>query len=208
MTERLKTKIEKLQSKTWYYLATSQKDVPQLKTKIDKLDAALSKSTHKNFFYDFDNFSEGDHYSFVAKAIPNALLSIFSSYTNITDNEYKTKLLKASSPSAYLEDKYFTIEELYGLQVPIRIVDFLKTAEAIEEKENWNDYQNLSQLAKKHSPNTVLSQYFKGRYFEKIGQPKRAIKEYQAGYGQEDAGYLNSEFLLNKADELQRTFGY
>lgn len=208
MTERLKTKVEKLQSKTWYYLATSQKDVPQLKTKIEKLDAALSKSDHKKLFYDFDNFSDGDHYSFVAKAIPNSLLSIFSNYNNITDNEYKTKLLKANSPTAYLEDKYFTIEELYGLNVPIRIVDFLKTAEAIEEKEVWNDYQNLSQLAKKHSPNTVLSQYFKGRYFEKIGQPKRAINEYQAGYNLESAGYLNSELLLSKSDELKRTFGY
>jgi hypothetical protein len=117
-------------------------------------------------------------------------------------------MLTSSSPSNYLEDRYFTIQELYALKTPIRIVDFLKTADAIEEKELWGDYQNLSRLAKKEVSNTVLHHYFQGLYFEKIGQPKRAIREYNGAYGLQSAGDLNSDVLLGKADALKQTFGY
>ncbi len=148
------------------------------------------------------------YWGITPEAIPKALNSIFESYGPISDLEYQSKLLTSSSPSNYLEDRYFTIQELYALEIPIRSVDFLKTADAIEEKELRDDYQNLSKLAKKEASGTVLHHYFQGRYFEKSGQPKRAIKDYQASNGLESAGYLNSDVLLGKADALVQTFGY
>lgn len=208
LPERIKKKLDKIDQKIWYYLATSEHDVPSLKTKAKTLNSHLSICNNPNFNYQYRVFEDADHYSFVADAIPDALLSIFSTYGPISDYEYESKYLNASSPSNVLEDKYLTIQELYAIKVPIRTADFLKTADAIEEKELWEDYQNLSKLARKEKSGTVLYNYFQGRYFEKNGQPKRAIKEYQSAYGLESAGYLNSDVLLGKADELKRTYGY
>lgn len=206
--KRLKRKLDKIDNKIWYYLATSENDIPELKNKINTVDSYLAICNNPNVNYRFEIFKNKDHFSFVADAIPKALNSIFEAYGPISDLEYQSKLLTSSSPSNYLEDRYFTIQELYALETPIRIVDFLKTAEAIEEKELWDDYQNLSRLAKREVSDTVLYHYFQGRYFEKSGQPKRAIKEYQGAYGLESAGYLDSDVLLGKADALIQTFGY
>jgi len=208
LPERLKRKLDKIDNKIWYYLATSENDIPELKTKIKTVDSYLAICKNPNVNYRFEIFEGENHFSFVANAIPKALNYIFEAYGPISDLEYQSKLLTSSSPSNYLEDRYFTIQELYALEIPIRIVDFLKTADAIEEKELWDDYQNLSRLAKREVSDTVLHHYFQGRYFEKSGQPKRAIKEYQAAYGLESAGYLNSDVLLGKADALIQTFGY
>lgn len=204
---RLKDKMTRLNQKVWYFLATSENDIPGLKSKTKTLDAYLSEIENPNVNYQFKEFENADHYSFVADAIPKALQTIFSTYGPISETEYESKLLTAEFPSYALEDKYLSIQELYAIEIPIRVVDFLKTAEAIEEKEKWEDYKNLGNLAKKQSPGTVLHHYFEGQYFEKKGDIKRAIKEYQAAYGLKRAGYLNSDDLLAKADELQRTFG-
>ncbi|SDG38815.1 alpha/beta hydrolase [Psychroflexus sediminis] len=207
LPERLKRKLDKVKQKIWYYLATSEHDIHQLKIKTETLDSYLSICNNPNFNYKYRVFENADHFSFVADAIPSALLSIFSTYGPISDYEYESDFLSSQSPANSLEDKYLTIQELYAIEVPIRIVDFLKTAEAIEELKLWEDYQNLSKLARKEAPSTVLRNYFQGLYFEKIGEPNRAIKEYQAAYGLESAGYLNSEVLLGRADELKRIYG-
>jgi hypothetical protein len=208
LPDRLKRKLDKIDTKIWYYLATSENDILELKIKIKNLDSYLSVCNNPNVNYHFDVFEGEDHFSFVANAIPKALNSIFEAYGPISELEYQSKLLTSSSPSNYLEDRYFSIQELYALEIPIRIIDFLKTADAIEERELWYDYQNLSRLAKKEVSNTVLHHYFQGLYFEKSGQPKRAIQEYQGAYGLQSAGYLNSDVLLGKADALKQTFGY
>jgi len=208
LPERLKRKLDKIDQKIWYYLASSEEDVPSLKSKVKTLDSFLSICNNPNFNYQFKMFEAGDHYGFVADAIPHSLLSIFSTYGPISDEQYESDFLTAESPSNALEDKYLTIQELYALEIPIRTRDFLRTVDAIEEKQLWDDYQRLSKLAKKEKPETVLYNYFLGRYFELTGQPKRAIKEYESSYGLEAAGYLNSELLLNKADKLKGTFGY
>lgn len=207
LPERLKRKLTKTDQKIWYYLATSEHDIPELKTKAETLDSYLSACDNPDLKYNYQVFENADHFSFVANAIPRALNFIFSTYAPISDLEYKTDFLSATSPSNTLEDKYLLIQELYAIEVPIRIVDFLKTAEAIEELEVWEDYQNLSKLARKEASGTVLHNYFQGLYFEKIGEPKRAIKEYQAAYGLKNAGHLNSDVLISKADELKRIYG-
>jgi enterochelin esterase-like enzyme len=208
LPERIKGKLDKVDQKIWYYLSRSENDIPELIPKIKTLDSYLAICNNPNVSYRYEVFEDKDHFSFVTDAIPSGLQSIFETYGPISDFEYKNKFLTSSSPSNTLEDKYLTIQELYAIKIPVRTIDFLKTADAIEEKELWEDYQNLSKLARKESTNTVLHNYFLGLYFEKMGQPKRAIKEYQSAYGLESAGNINSDVLLGKADELKRTFGY
>lgn len=208
MPERIQNKASKIEQKIWYYLATGEDDIPALKKEIVQLDELLAEVENSNFTYQFDVFDKASHFSLVANAIPDALNTIFKVYRPISDKEYQDELLKSETPVEYLEDKYFLISELYAIEIPIRVTDFLMVADAIEENENWEAFKDLSRLAKKETPETVLSTYFEGRYYQEIGKPKKAIKAYQGGYGLKSAGYLNSDTLLEKADELKRIFGY
>jgi uncharacterized protein len=97
---------------------------------------------------------------------------------------------------------------LYGVEKTIRISDIMKVYELIKEKKSWDNLKDLGKLAKKQHPETLLSDYFTGVYFQKIGKPKKAIKAYEAGYAYEEIGGINKEMLLDEIDFLKETFGY
>src|SRR5690606_12739854 len=73
LSERFKT----LQSKIFYYLATSSNDVKSINEKTVALNASITAINNKNLLYKFNNFEGPSHYSLPAHAIPNALESIF-----------------------------------------------------------------------------------------------------------------------------------
>lgn len=209
MTERIAASLEKTNNKTWYYLATSSEDIPQLKEKILTLDSRLKTIENKNVRYNFDNFPDATHYSLVGKAIPNAIEDIFHIYRPISVEDYN-KILLQTSVSAYefLTEKYENIEELFGIKKQIRLNDFMAIYNALEKRRNWDELQDLSKLAQKHYPNTMLATYFAARHDEETGNPKRAMKSYQKAYGQEPIAFLTVDFMLNKAEEIKKDFGY
>src|SRR5690606_1685158 len=75
--EYLTARFSVLQSKIFYYLATSSNDVKAIKDKTEALDKAIKSLDNKNVLYNFDNFEGPSHYSLPAHAIPKALESIF-----------------------------------------------------------------------------------------------------------------------------------
>lgn len=209
MTTRLSSSLERSSNRTWYYLATGSEDIPQLKEGIMGLDEQLKNLNNKNINYHFDNFDGATHYSLVGMAIPKALEKIFQVYRPITLQDYNRILLQTSvSGYDYLVDKYETIEELFGLQKQIRVNDFMAIYNAMEKTRNWDGLKDLSKLASKHYPKTMLANYFDARYEEEIGNPKKAMRSYQNAYGQEPIAFLTVDFMLDKAEAIKRDFGY
>ena len=47
-----------------------------------------------------------------------------------------------------------------------------------------------------------------GKYYQGIGEPKKAYKAYKSGYAYEEAGGITKEMILDEADILQEAFGY
>lgn len=209
MNERLTEKLSTTEYKTFYYLATGTNDIKSLHKSAKELNVSLKTVDNKKVKYYFDDFEGATHYSLVARGIPNALENIFSVYRPISKQEFNDVLMKLETPvSEYLIEKYKTIEDLFGLQNPIRTNDFIATATASEKKEEWKSLEEIAKMAKKQYPNTLLGDYYLGRFYEETGDPKKAFKTYQGAYNKTEVDFITVDLMMEKAERLKADFGY
>ncbi len=209
LDDRLPQRIPNIESKTFYYLATGSDDIKDLMEITQDLDNKLKGLKSDNFSYYFDNFQGATHYSLVARALPSAMEKIFSVYRPISKQEYSNVILKMETPvSEYLNDKYATIKDLFGLSNPIRVNDFIATAKACEKKKEWESLEVIANMAKKQYPNTTLGDYYLGRYYEEIGEPKKAMRTFQGAFDKEEIDFITTDLMLDKADKIKEDFGY
>jgi hypothetical protein len=202
-------RIPVIKSKIFYYLATGTDDIKGLMESAESLNSSLKNIETDNFEYFYDNFEGATHYSLVGRGIPVALEKIFSVYRPISKKEYSDVLLKMETPiHQYLIDKYKTIKDLFGLSNPIRINDFIATGRAIEKKRQWESLKEMSSLAKRQYPDTVLGDYFLARYYEETGDPKKAMRTFQGAFDKEEVDYITIDLMLEKADKIKTDFGY
>jgi len=205
LTERLKT----FQTKIFYYLATSSNDVPSIREGAEALNKNITSLENKNLLYNFDNFDGPSHYSLPVHAIPKALESIFFVFQPISKREYTESILKLdTSPVDYLLEKYKMIKDLFGMDKQILINDFKAIQAAIEKKEQWQYYEDLGKIAREQYPETLLGHYYLARYYEEIGEPKKAMKMYRSAYILDEIGGITKDLMLEKADEIKADFGY
>ncbi len=203
----IKEGLQNSKQKLWYSLTTAEDDIPFLKEKTKKLSEMLSDIDNEAVNVSYKMFESGNHYTFVVNALPYNLMEIFSPYTPIDQSEYEL-LSKAEDPVEYLKNKYEEINKLYDLNEKIRISDIMQVDKLIIEKEAWEHYEGLAKVAQKEHPETLLYDYFLGRFFQKAGDPKKAIKAYQSAYSYEEAGGITKDMVLDEAARLKDIFGY
>ncbi|RKE98585.1 alpha/beta hydrolase [Ichthyenterobacterium magnum] len=202
-------RLPKMEQKTFYYLATSDKDVKHIKEQTEALNTSLAAIDNKSLLYNFDSFEGSSHYALPPHAIPKALESIFFVFQPISKKEYKETILKLeTSPVDYLLEKYQTIKDLFGIEKPILINDFKAVAAAIKKKEKWNYFEDLGKLARKEYPDTLLGHYYLARFYEETGEPKKAMRTYRSAYVLEEIGGISKDLMLEKADEIKADFGF
>lgn len=208
MPKRIADNLRQSKKEFWYYLATAENDVKSLEEKIESTKEKLENENNPNLHFRFDNYEDADHYALAGLAIPRAIQSVFSTYSPITEAEYRDELLETEDSYVdYLEDKYETIQELYHLDKTISADDFMKVSEAIKEKEKWNQYRDLARLAEDEHPKTVLSNYFWGRYYAETGSPADAVDEYQDGFSKDKISFIDRDYLLDLAEDLKHQTG-
>jgi len=206
MDEWLANRIPNINEKIFYYLATGSDDVRSLKESTEILDRKLNPLKNENFNYYFDNFEDANHYSLVARGIPNALEKLFSIYRPISQKEYTEVLMTTNTPLYdYLLDKYAAIKDLFEIDNPIRINDFLAVGTAAEKRKQWNALNDLGRLAKQQYPNKVLGSYFLGRYYEETGNLRRAMQEFRGAYDKEEVDFITIDLLLDRADDIKHS---
>ena len=209
MDERLPKRIPSIPQKLFYYLATGSDDIQDLQLVAQELDQNLNPLISDTFNYYFDNFEGATHYSLVARAIPSALEKIFSIYRPISKQEFNEVLLKLETPvHLYLLDKYQTIANLFGINNPIRVNDFIATASACEKLKQWDSLREIATLATRQYPDLILGDYYMGRYYEETGDPKRAMRTFQGGFDKEEVDFITVDLMLDKADQIKFDFGY
>ena len=209
MDERLPKRIPNIPQKLFYYLATGSDDIQDLQRISQELNQSLSALESDQFNFYFDNFEGATHYSLVARAIPSALEKIFSVYRPISKQEFNEVLLKLETPvHNYLLDKYQTIANLFGINNPIRINDFLASASACEKLEQWESLREIASMATRQYPDLILGDYYMGRYYEETGDPKRAMRTFQGGFDKEEVDFITVDLMLDKADQIKYDFGY
>lgn len=209
MDERLPSRIPNIPGKLFYYMATGTDDIKDLNEIAIDLDKTLAPLKSDQFSYYFDNFEGATHYSLVARAIPSAMEKIFSVYRPISKQEYEEKLMKTEMPlHMYLMDKYNTIEDLFGLTNPIRENDYIAVMTACEKRKQWDSLREVATMAQRQYPETVLGDYYLGRYYEEAGEPKKAMKTYQSAFDKEEVDFITVDLMLDKADKIKEDFGY
>ena len=124
-------------------------------------------------------------------------------------DRYKDIILKLeTSPVDYLIEKYDAIEDLFGISKPILMNDFRAIASAIKKSEKFEYYEALGKLARKQYPDTLLGNYYLGRFYEETGDPKKAMKTYQSAYILEEAGGITKDHILELSEQIKADFGY
>ncbi len=209
MEQRITERLLQFNNKKFYYLATSNNDLRAVRQGVDVLNTNLSSIDNNSLFYNFDDFDGPSHYSIVTHALPRALENIFAPFQPISKKEYKEEILNLDySPVDYLKEKYQLVKELFGIDKKILINDFRAISAAINKNQLYEYYQELGKLARKHYPETLLSNYYLARYYEEMGEPKKAYNTYKSAYVLDEIAGITKDLMLEKADELKADFGF
>ncbi|HLT34102.1 MAG TPA: alpha/beta hydrolase-fold protein [Aquaticitalea sp.] len=199
MTNRLQQRLTTLETNTFYYLATADNDISSLNKTILETDATLKTIENPKVHYRFDNFSDADHYSMVGLGIPKALNQIFELYKPINMKEYNEKVLTyEGTPYEYLTKKYDDIEFFYGFEKKVVENDLKAIAAASNKKNDLESLQELSKLAKKEYPDSMISSYYLGMYYEKDNNLKKALQYYNSGLLLTPSEFIDKNMLLDK----------
>ncbi len=204
MEVRIPENLAKLKKPVFYYQSSGEGDLKDVKEEIKTLDANIKQLVNPMLNYKYDEFKGASHYSLVLYSIPNALYQFFDCYKPISMAEFTEKIaILPSGYTKYLTDKYDGIEKTLGYKVPIRATDFKAIEAAILKNKAYQELDDLSQIAKKNYPKSMLADYELGLMFEKLGDSKKAAKAYQKASQMDEIGDLTKDMMLEKFDEMQ-----
>lgn len=201
--------LSKSNSKIVYTLSSSKRDFESIFKNVSELTASLDSIENKNLRFESLIFDKENHYILPSVSVPKSIRSTYSMYSDIDKIEYDSIISKLeTSPIDYLKNKYQLIKEFYDLDKTISMNDFMAIEEFIEENEFFNLYDELSELAKQEYPGTILPSYYKGRFIEETGDPKKAMYIYRSAYNMKEVKGLTKEYLLELAERIKEDFNY
>ncbi|WP_179343241.1 alpha/beta hydrolase [Winogradskyella ursingii] len=196
-------RLEVFDKDIFYYMATSENDVINIRDAVLKADAQISTVENKNLTYYFDDFKNETHYTLVTGAIARSFDKIFELYKPLREKELKEKVLPYEGTlDEYLTDRYNRIEELFGIKKEITEEEFEKVVKIAEQREDLESLEKIGKLAKKLKPNSLLGMYYLAQYSEKTGKTKKAKKLYESALELEDATHITRDFIFSKIEEL------
>ena len=206
MAQRVESALKNTKAKLFYHLSYGERDFELIEQKVKPLGKRLEKIENPNLEMDFGEIKQATHFTMASRSIPTAIEKIFSVYRPITPTIYEEELLKANDVIDYLEQKYTKMEDLYALEIPVSINDILFVGKAIKEREEWTSLKELGKIALKNQPESLLGDYYKALYFEKKERPKKAVSFYQRAYRHESVEGIESETMLDRANELRQLY--
>ncbi|UOX35143.1 alpha/beta hydrolase [Flavobacterium sediminilitoris] len=204
MEKRISERLAIIKKPLFYYQATGEGDIKEINDGAKALDNNINALQNKTFKYRFDEFKGASHYSLVAQAIPQALYFIFDGYQPISMVEFQEKIVTLDKGyTQYLIDKYTNLEQNLGLKIQPRLTDFKAIEAAILKNKAYLELQDLGKYADKQYPKTTLGTFHQALYYEKVGEYKKAIKEYRKAYTLTDIRELTKSYMLDRAESLK-----
>lgn len=199
MAVRIQERLSTIKTDTFYYIATADNDIVDLKEKIVSHNAQMGAINNPKVHYRFDDFQDADHYSLVGLGIPKALNEIFSLYKPINKQEYADLVMTyPEGPFKYLEKKYADIKFFYGFEKKVVENDIRAVAAAALKKDDRDALRDLSRLARKEFPDSMISAYYTGMYYENENNLKKALHNYQQGLLLNASDFIDKDMLLDK----------
>lgn len=196
-------RLELFNDDIFYYLATSEKDIPQIRESILSTNSLLNEVENKNVTYYFDDFEGDTHYTLVTGAISRSFDKIFDIYNPLREKELEEKVLPYEGTlDKYLTDRYDRIEKLFGVKQNISEEELEKVAKVAEQREDVKSLYKLGKLANKIHPETLLGTYYLAQSAERMGKTKKAKKLYESALILDDAINIDKDYIATKIEEL------
>ena len=209
MNSYLSENLSKTNSKIIYTLSSSKKDFESIYKNVFDLKNSLDSISNKNLKFESLIFDEENHYILPSLSVPKSIRTTYSMYSDIDKIEYDSIISNLEiSPIDYLTNRYQLIKDFYDEDKTISMNDFLAIEEYIEENGFFDLYNDLSQLAKQEYPGTILPSYYRGRFIEETGDPKKAMYIYRSAYNMREVKGLTKEYLLELANRIEEDFNY
>lgn len=204
MEDHIADRLNQLPQHIDYYFSMSDGDVPAMKERMHDLNTKVSAIKKPSLNYEFEEFKNTTHYSFVLNSIPSALYNFFAVFKPITKEEFDTKIAVMNSGFVtYLTRKYDFLKNSFGIKMPIRINDFNAIEAAILKNKAYNELGPLSDLARKDYPTYMLADYQLALMYEKNGDKVKAAKSYMNAFQKTEIGNLTKDMMLEKAEKMK-----
>ncbi|MFP4844783.1 alpha/beta hydrolase [Winogradskyella sp. PE311] len=196
-------RLEFFKDDIFYYMATSDKDLPYIRDAVLNTNTQISGVQNQYLTYYFDDFKNDSHYTLVNSAIAKSFDKIFELYKPLREKELEEKVLTYEGTlDKYLVDRYERIEDLFGIKKPITEEEFEKVVKVAEQRNDLESLEKIGKLAKKLNPESLLGTYYLAQYSEKIGKTKKAKKLYESALTLNDVNHINRDLIFSKIDEL------
>jgi hypothetical protein len=213
MTTFLNNKLSGFnEQKIYYYLNSGNYNSPEKHKRINEVANLLISLNNPNILIKYDRFNQSTKIASIGQAIPAAISHIFNIYSAISKEEFALNVKHLSPPDAiaYLENKYVEIEYLFGTNMKIRERDIYAIESIIIDQEEGEYLAPFGEMIQKLYPETPISDYYIGQYYEKREYYKKALKHYKNGYAKIDknsddaeAYYQNIERVLKRQEEIK-----
>ncbi len=208
MENRVPARLNEINQQIFYHLIVSG-ERNDSRNAILQMDKALKSIDKAGFNYHFDEYPTANEVSIVTYGIGKAWGSMFEMFKPISPKEYKENILTSEEPAyKYLEDKYNSIEELFGFRKEVELNDIMAIYAAIRKKDDYESLKPLAELCKEEFPTTMLGFYFEGEYYEELGEGKKALRTFEKAFAKEEIDFLTKEMALEKMDALKADFGF
>ncbi len=205
MESRVPARVADMDQTLFYHLI-----VPgEQSTQTAQLNTALQQQNREGFHYFYDRYEGADEVSVATYGIGKAWDRTFEIFKPISPDEYREKILTSEEPVFnYLQEKYETIETLFGFAKPVALNDIMAIYAGCRKKEDFESLKPLSELCKEQFPDTMLGFYFEGEYYEQLGEPKKALRTFEKAFGMKEIDFLTKDMALEKMDALKADFGF
>ncbi len=208
MASRVAGRLNEIDQQIFYHLIAGGERNDN-RNEILQMDKALKSIEKVNFNYHFDEYPTANDVSVATYGIGKAWGSMFEMFNPISPKEYRENILTSEEPAyKYLEDKYSSIEELFGFSKKVELNDIMAIYAACRKKDDTESLKLLAELCKKEFPNTMLGFYFEGEYYEELGEGKKALRTFEKAFAMEEIDFLTKEMALEKMDALKADFGF
>ncbi|WP_285651240.1 alpha/beta hydrolase [Allomuricauda sp. NBRC 101325] len=208
MENRVPERLSAL-NQTIFYNLIVEKAPSEDRQLILQMNHSIKSIEKESLHYFFDEYEDADHESVVAYGISKAFDNVFKIYRPITPEEYKTEIVTSEEPVFnYLENRYNTIEDLFGFEKQVELNDIMAIYAACIKKQDYESLKPLADLCKKEFPETMMGFYFEAEHYEFMGEPKKAFKAFEKAFQMEEIDFLTKDLALEKIDALKADFGW
>lgn len=208
MEQRVPARLSAMDQEIFYTLILEE-EAGDDRQRLLQMNHNLASISKENIHYTFDQYGDADHTSIMAFGLGRAFDQVFNMYRPISPEEYRSEILTSEEPAfSYLEQRYATMEKLFGFRKPVELNDVMAIYAACKKKEDVESLKPLAELCKKEFPETMIGFYLEGEYLEEIGEPKKAFKAFEKAFQLQEIDFLTKDLALQKIDALKADFGY